>query len=72
MKKLFWKLLAFFLKDDVKLPYDVPADHTWGKQSMAAQKIVQEEALDALVENSKDFIETKGYVVDGRSAEAHS
>jgi hypothetical protein len=72
MKTWFWKFLALFLKDDVTLPYDVPADHTWGKQSVAAQKVVQQEALDALVENSKDFIETKGYVVDGRAAEAHS
>jgi hypothetical protein len=72
MKKLFWKFLAFFLKEDIKLPYDVPPDHTWSKQSVAAQKVVQEEALDALVENSKDFIETKGYVVAGRPTEARS
>lgn len=59
MKTFFSKFIALFSSK-----YDVPEDHTWSKQTMAAQSIVQEDALAAVIEDSKDFIETKGYNVD--------
>ncbi len=58
MKSILAKIVGLFSSR-----HDVPPDSTWSKQSVAAQKVVQEEALVDVAEDSAQLIETKGHRV---------